>query len=142
MIGTLNRSEWYQLGYAYYKVEKFSPAISCFQNSVTEKDSISQNAQYHLADCYIRISHIEKNYQTSLQHFVKLKKNENFGSIVPYYIAQIFYLQGKYDSAIVYAKPLLDSANVKRIPELTKIIGESYYRTSRYAEAIPFLEKY
>ncbi|HEY4800644.1 MAG TPA: tetratricopeptide repeat protein, partial [Bacteroidia bacterium] len=132
-------SEFYfKRGYSYFEVENTEKAKKDFFEIKDIDNKYAAPATYYFA----HISYLEKNYQTALLHFSKLKKNENFGPIVPYYIAQIFYLQGKYDSAIVYAKPLLDSATAKRAPELTKIIGESYYRTDRYKESLPYLKKY
>nr|MBA3705867.1 tetratricopeptide repeat protein [Bacteroidota bacterium] len=88
------------------------------------------------------IAYSEKNYETALLDFAALQTNETFGSVVSYYIAQIYYLQGRYETVIMYAPPLLDSADSKLAPQIARIIGESYYRTARYKEAIPYLKRY
>ena len=132
-------SEFYfKRGYSYFEEDNMEKAKKDFFEIKDIDNKYAAPATYYFG----HISYLDKNYQTALLHFSKLKRNENFGPIVPYYIAQIFYLQEKYDSTIVYAKPLLDSATAKRAPELTKIIGESYYRTNRYKESLPYLEKY
>ncbi|NJK94108.1 MAG: tetratricopeptide repeat protein [Bacteroidales bacterium] len=41
-----------------------------------------------------------------------------------------------------YAPTLLDSVTEKRMAEMSRIIGESYYKLNKYGEAIPYLEKY
>jgi len=131
-------SEFYfKRGYSYFEEDSIEKAKKDFFEIKDIDNKYAAPATYYFGHA----SYLEKNYQTALEHFTKLKKNENFGSIVPYYIAQIFYLQQKYDSAIAYATPLLDSTS-KRVLELTKIIGESYYRTSRYKECLPYLVKY
>lgn len=131
-------SEFYfKRGYSYAEEDSIEKSKKDFFEIKDVDNKYAAPATYYFGHA----SYVEKNYQTALEHFTKLKKNENFGSIVPYYIAQIFYLQQKYDSAIAYATPLLDSTS-KRVLELTKIIGESYYRTSRYKESLPYLEKY
>jgi len=131
-------SEFYfKRGYSFFEEDSTQSAKKDFFEIKDVDNKYAVPATYYFG----HISYHEKNYQTALQHFNKLKRNENFGPIVPFYIAQIFYLQQKYDSAIAVATPLLDST-VKRVTELTKIIGESYYRTNRYKEALPFLEKY
>jgi len=92
---------------------------------------------------YSHIAYKQKNYETALQGFLNLAQDENFGPIVPYYITQIYYIQGKYPEAVKYATPLLtDSTNIKRLPEIIRIIGESDYRTGKFAEAIPYLKKF
>src|ERR1051326_4489608 len=131
-------SEFYfKRGYSFFEEDSVAQAKKDFFEIKDIDNKYAAPATYYFG----HIAYIEKNYQTALQHFSKLKNNSSFGIIVPYYIAQIFYLQEKYDSAIVYATPLLDSTS-RRVLELTKIIGESYYRTARYKEALPLLEKY
>jgi TolA-binding protein len=131
-------SEFYfKRGYSYFEEDSIQKAKKDFFEIKDIDNKYAAPSTYYFG----HISYTEKNYQTALQHFNKLKRNENFGSIVPFYIAQIFFLQQKYDSAIAYATPMLDSTS-KRVLELTKIIGESYYRTLRYKESLPYLEKY
>jgi tetratricopeptide (TPR) repeat protein len=36
----------------------------------------------------------------------------------------------------------LDSTSTKRAPEISRLIGDSYYKTDRFEAAIPYLEKY
>lgn len=131
-------SEFYfKRGYSYFEEDSIEQAKKDFFEIKDIDNKYAAPATYYFG----HISYLEKNYQTALLHFLKLQKNETFGAIVPYYIAQLFYLQAKYDSAIAYAIPLLDSTS-RRITELNKIIGESYYRTARYSDALPYLEKY
>jgi TolA-binding protein len=129
---------YFKCGYSFFEENKFTEAKKEFYEIKDVDNKYAASAKYY----YAHIAYAEKNYETALTDFIKLKRNETFGSIVPYYIAQIFYLQEKYDSVITYAPALLDSANTKRAPEIAKIVGESYYRTSRYKEAIPYLKKY
>lgn len=129
---------YFKRGYGYLEQDKFEKAKNDFYEIKDVDTKYTGPANYY----YAHIAYIEKSYETALQVFLKLSTNENFGPVVPYYIAQLYYLQGKYDSVISYAPPLLDSANTKRAPEIAKIIGEAYYRTLRFNEAIPFLKKY
>jgi len=131
-------SEFYfKRGYSYLEEDSIEKAKKDFFEIKDVDNKYAAPATYYFG----HISYAEKNYQTALQHLHKLKRNENFGPIVPYYIAQIYYLQQKYDSTIAYATPLLDSTS-KQVVELTRIVGESYYRTYRYKESLPYFEKY
>jgi TolA-binding protein len=129
---------YFKRGYSYFTSEKITEAKKDFYEIKDVDNKYAPSAKYY----YAHIAYSEKNYETALIDFAKLKQNETFGAVVPYYIAQIFYLQAKYDSVIAYAPALLDSANTKRAPEIARILGESYYRTNKYKEAIPFLKKY
>ncbi len=129
---------YFKRGYCYFEGNKYPEAKKDFNEIKDVDNKYAAAAKYYNA----HISYSEKNYETALTDFLKLQKNETFGSIVPYYIAQIYYLQNKYEQVIAYAPPLLDSTEAKLVPQIARIIGESYYRTSRYKEAIPYLKKY
>lgn len=129
---------YFKCGYSYFVMNDFEKAVKCFYEI---KDSDSEYADASLY-YYSHINYGNQNYETALIGFKKLTNNEQFVPIMPYYIAQIYYLQEKYDAVIEYAPKILDSATTKRGPEIARIIGESYYRTNRFKEAIPYLEMY
>lgn len=132
-------SEFYfKRGYAHYQLGHIDSAKKDFFEIREIKSKYSPAANYY----YSHIAYTEGNYETALQGFLKLQEDPMFGSVTPWYIAQIYYLQGKYNEVISFAPPLLDSADTKRKAEIAHLIGASYYRTSRYREAIPFLEKH
>ncbi len=132
-------SEFYfKLGYSYFMTKDYDKSGKAFYEIKDTDSKYSIPAIYY----YAHISYINKNYETALQGFLKLKENELFGPIVPYYIVQIYYLQKKYDEIIDYAPAVLDSATTKRTPEIARIIGEAYFNTKKYNEAIPYLELY
>ncbi|MFN4234149.1 MAG: tetratricopeptide repeat protein [Bacteroidia bacterium] len=129
---------YFKLGYSYFEEGNFKEASKKFYEIKDIDTRYTAPARYYF-------SHIEyqnKNYETALQGFLKLKNDATFGSVVPYYIVQIYFYQQKYDEVIAYAPALLDSANVKRSTEITRILAESYFKTNRFEEAIPWFEKY
>lgn len=129
---------YFKRGYSYFMENKLTEAKKDFNEIKDIDNKYASSAKYYFA----HIAYTEKNYETALKDFLLLQKNQTFGSVVPFYIAQIYYLQGKYNEVISYAPALLDSVNTKRAPEIARILGESYYRTNRYSEAIPYLKKY
>jgi tetratricopeptide (TPR) repeat protein len=81
-------------------------------------------------------------YQTALEGFMRLKEDETFGGMVPFYIVQILYMQKDYDGILSMAPDLLKSAGKTRAVELYRFIGDAYYSKENYKEALPYLEKY
>lgn len=133
------KAEYYfKLGYCYFVNAEYDKAEKAFYEIKDIPNTYHSPALYF----YSHIAYTKKNYETALNGFDKLKDDETFSPIVPYYISQIYYLQQKYDMVISYAPVVLDSANTRRAPEIARIIGESYYKTNRFKEAIPYLEKY
>ena len=51
------------------------------------------------------INYEKGNHETALIGFKKLENDENFGKVVPSYIAEILFLQGKYDELNAYVGP-------------------------------------
>ena len=51
--GKWNNTDYYQLGYTYYKQNDFQNAVKNFNKIIDDKNSFSQNAYYHLAECYL-----------------------------------------------------------------------------------------
>lgn len=129
---------YFKRGYCSFINEKYAEAKKDFYEIKDVDNKYALSAKYY----YAHIAYYEKNYETALKEFLKLQKNETFGAVVPFYIAQIYYLQGKYNEVITYAPALLDSLNNKRSPEIARILGDSYFRTSRYNEAITYLKKF
>lgn len=132
-------SEFYfKRGYSHYSLGHIDSAKKDFFEIREINSKYSPSANYY----YSHIAYTEGNYETALQGFLKLQEDPVFGPVTPWYIAQIYYLQGKYAEVIAYAPPMLDSADTKKVPEIAHMIGASYYRTNRYREAIPFLQKH
>jgi len=141
-IYDLNEEElsefYFKRGYSHYALGQIDSAKKDFYE-IREIDSkYSASANYY----YSHIAYTEGNYEIALQGFLKLQEDPVFGPLMPWYIAQIYYLQGKYEQVIAFAPPLLDSSDTKKVPEIAHIIGASYYRLNRYKEAIPFLLKH
>lgn len=128
----------FEAGYSYFMQEKYDKARLHFYEIKDIDTKYTAPALYY----YSHIAYIQKNYETALEGFLRLREDETFAPIVPYYITQIYFLQKKYDKVIEYAPPLLDSVVEKRVGEMSRMIGESYYRLGKYNESLPYLEKY
>jgi tetratricopeptide (TPR) repeat protein len=127
---------WFKYGYSLFMIEKYDEAKLKFYEVKDSDTEYAIPATYY----YSHIAYREGNFQVALDGFNKIKHDENFRKVVPYYITQIYYRQKKYDDVIDYGTAVFDSVAESRKVEFSKIIGDSYYRKQRYAEAIPFFE--
>ena len=100
--------------------------------------TFSDASKYYWA----HINYLEGKYDLALQEFVKIEKTPQYAAIIPFYKAQIYFAQEKYEQVIEIAPPLMDRATAERKVELSKIIGVSYYQLKQYKEAIPYIENY
>jgi len=138
----LSKDDWdeyyFKLGYAYYMVNDFDKSGKAFFNVKDGDSKYASASQYY----YAHMMYVSKNYETALTCFKKLQQSDAFAPVAPYYITQIYYLQGKYDEVLKYAPPLMDSASTKSAMEIGRMIGESYYKQGNYKEAIPYIRDY
>lgn len=128
----------FKLGYAYFEEEQFPEAKNAFYEV---KDSVSQYGTPSLY-YYSHLCYKDGSYQTALEGFEKLMSDTRFKTVVPYYITQIYYLQGKYQEVTEFAPAHIDSMKVGDQIEMNHLIGDSYYKIGKFDEAVPFLEVY
>ncbi|MDD4150080.1 MAG: tetratricopeptide repeat protein [Bacteroidales bacterium] len=134
-----DQSEYFfKLGFSHFARNDFDRAAKSFYESKDDTNIYGPMSLYF----YSHIKYISEQYQTALLGFIELEKQPAFASIAPFYISQIYFLQEKYDELIKYTPNLLDSADGIRAGEMSKLLGTAYYRTGKYAEAIPYLNEY
>ncbi len=77
-----------------------------------------------------------------MQGFTRLLSTETFGPVVPYYITQIYFIQGKFSEVVKNAPALLqDTANIQKEGEINRMIGESYFNLKDFANALVYFKK-
>ncbi len=91
---------------------------------------------------FSHIAYEQKMYETAMEGFMRLKNDETFGDVVPFYIVQMLYLKKDYDGILNTAPELLKSAGQARAIEIYRFIGDAYYNKGNFAEALPYLEKF
>lgn len=52
--GKWNNTDFYQLGYAYYKQQLYDDALIWFTKIIDGNNAVSQNAYYHMGECYLK----------------------------------------------------------------------------------------
>lgn len=138
-VNKTEKSEFlFKLGYANFQELHMTEARSAFFEIKGDSSQYAAPALYYFS----HIAYNDKSYQVALDGFLALTKHERFSKVVPYYIAQIYYLQGRYEEVTAYAPTILDSSNVVNQTDLNHIIGDAYYRTGKYKDAVPYLEAY
>lgn len=134
-----DRSEYsFKSGYCYFDQKDYQRAISYFQEILNFEGQYAIDSRYY----YGYIQYLNGNYETALSHFLNLREERAYKGIVPFYIAQIYYLQEKYEEVVDFAPGLLKQADQDQRTEIVRIIGDAQFRLKRYADAIPYLEQY
>lgn len=141
-VNQLSKNEafeyYYKLGYSRFQIEDYDKALLNFEAIKDQKNIYQAAATYYFA----HISYLKKNYEVALQHFLSIQKEKAFSRLIPFYVAQIYYLQGKYQEAVDYAEPIVDTLKGKNVPLVRRLLAESYFELKNDAKAISNYEAY
>ena len=142
--GTMNAAEQsevnFRLGYAYFVQKDFEQAKQYFQYSRSNQGEFYYPTNYYLGI----IQFFEGNYDLATEQFRIAEKSPEYKPYIPYYLAQIYFAQRRYDELVAYAAPLLESggASLRNRKEIEQLLGQAYFERRDYALARPLLENY
>mgnify|MGYP001216222938 FL=1 len=129
---------FFRYGYSLYSKGEPGKALVMFSEIKDIDTEYTPPALYY----YSQIAYEQKMYRSAMEGFMKLKDDETFGSVVPFYIVQILYIDKDYDGILKVAPELLKSAGKERSIELYRFIGDAHYNKGNFAEALTYLRKY
>ena len=128
----------YQTGYSQLMEGNNNEAATEFYAIKDGNSFYSKPATYYWA----HVMYLDENYESALQGFSKLNGDPAYSRVIPLYVSHIYYKQQKYDEVVKYTTSIIDDVEPDHKPELSKIIGDSYFHLRDYASAIPYLETY
>ncbi|MEN9547491.1 MAG: hypothetical protein RIR12_82 [Bacteroidota bacterium] len=128
-------------GYSYFTLQRFAAAKPLF-NTIR---GIKEDPNYIEANYYYGfLAFKDAQYKEALAAFKIVENEKAYETVVPYYIAQIYYIQGKKDESINYIQNKLNAgANTQFYDlELKQLLGHAYFEKKEYTKALPYLEDY
>ncbi len=139
--GKWSNTDFYQLGYAYYKQNNFEKAISEFNKIVTGNNALAQNAYYHLGESYINLGKKQEAlnaFRNASQMIFDSKIQED---------AWLNYAKISYDIGNAYeSAPQVLTEYLEKYPnssfknEIETLLIDSYITSKNYKEALKLLE--
>jgi tetratricopeptide (TPR) repeat protein len=130
----------FEKAYCHFNLKEFSEAKPLFN----EIHQVPTGKYYIPANYYYGfISYYDREYGIALKAFRMVENYEAYKTVVPYYIAEIYYFQGKKEEALNYGEKILDQ-NIKQYydAQLRLLIGQIYFERRDYKKALPLLEAY
>ena len=129
----------FERAYCYFNLKRFTDAKPLFnevQQLTSSKYYISANYYYGF------ISYFDRRYEEALKSFKLVEKVEEYKRIVPYYIAEIYYLQNKKDLSLKFSESIVDKRELYYESELKLLMGQINFEKGNYSKALPLLEYY
>jgi len=143
-IANLSNSEiaakQFHQGYSYFTLQRFEQAKPLF-NSIRQ---VKDDANYVDANYYYGfLAFRDRQYNEALQSFKIVENEPAYATVVPYYVAQIYYIQNKKEDALKYAEQKIKTGKTQFYDvEMKQLLGHSYFERKEYDKALPYLEAY
>jgi len=128
----------YKNGYANMMTDNLELAVKEFYSVKDANNLYSKPATYYWA----HIMYLNEKYDEALEGFKKLNNDPTYSKVIPLYVSHIYYKQKKYSEVVNYTAPIIKDVEEENKPELSKIVGDSYFHLGQYEKAIPYLETY
>jgi tetratricopeptide (TPR) repeat protein len=129
----------FRMAYSYFHLKRFAQAKPLF-NTIRQ---IPSDPHYLDANYYYGfIAYADKEYNEALSSFEKVQNHPEYGQIVPFYMASIYYFRGQKDKAIGIAEEAMKKKNLLYDLELKQLLGHAYFEKQEYKKALPYLEEY
>jgi tetratricopeptide (TPR) repeat protein len=129
----------FQIGYSNFAMERWKEAISSFKRVVSDP----ANKYYGPGYYYLGMSHYkESNYKEALNSFKAIEGMKSYQHLVPFHIAQIYFIQKNYDEVIRYGLPKYGDVQIKNKKELGQLIGQSFFEKKEFSKALPYFQAF
>lgn len=135
--GVIGREENYLIGFSLYRLARYAEAADRFRAASGADDALTQNASYHLADCYIRLGDRVRAKQS-----FALASNDTFDAQIAQYAlfnyGKIEYEEGGgvFNEAINILTRYVESyPNGENIEEAKVLLIAAYYNSRDYDAA-------
>lgn len=140
--GKWSNTDYYILGYCFYKTNDFENAISQFNKIIDGQDFVAQNAYYHLGESYLKTN----KKQQALNAFKNASEMDFDQKITE--DAALNYARLSYDIGNAYQSvPEILTNFREKYPnnasktEIETLLISSYITSKNYPEAMVLLEK-
>ncbi len=130
----------FEKAYCHFNLKQFSEAKPLF-NEITQ---LPKNKYYIPANYYYGFLCMrDRQYNEALKSFKLVESVEEYQGVVPYYIAEIYYFQGKKEEALRYGESVLARGNsLIYEKEMKLLMGQLYFEKKDFTKALPLLEYY
>lgn len=130
----------FEKAYCYFNLKQFDEAKPLFD----EVHQLPKNKYYIPANYYYGfLCYRDRQYNEALKAFKLVETMDEYKGVVPYYIAEIYYFQGKKDEALRYGESVLArGGSLVYDKEMKLLMGQLHFERKEFSKALPLLEFY
>ncbi|NKI27320.1 tetratricopeptide repeat protein [Arenibacter sp. 6A1] len=140
--GKWNNTDYYLLGYSHYQQGEYAKAVQQFNKIIDGNSSVSQNAYYHLAECYLKIDKKQEALNafrnaSQMDFSADIQKDANLN-----YARLSYEIGNAYESVPKVLTDYLEKyPNDKNKEEMQALLVDSYITSKNFKGALELLEK-
>ncbi len=140
--GKWNNTDYYLLGYAYCKQKDYKDAVTYFNRIIETKNNVSQNAYYHLAQCYLNLDK-KVAALNAFKSASEMNFNNNITEDASLHYAKLSYEEGNpYKSVALILQDFLKTyPKSSHYVEINKLVVTSFLHEQNYQGALDYLTK-
>jgi len=130
----------FELAYCYFNEQRFDQALPLFAAIKELPDN-----KYYLAGNYYYglLAYNNKDYKNALRSFDRIKQQDAYKDIVPYYQAEINYFLGEPDKVLSISNSYLrKKGDLFYRKEMQLLTAQTLFEQKKYKEALPYFEYY
>ena len=128
----------FRMGYSFFVNKDFTNAKNNFKEIQNFENKYFYPTNYYLGLTYF----FEGNYSEAGKKFRVVEKSSRYKPHIPFYLAQIYFAEARYDELISYAEPRVKDPKITKRKEVQQLIGQAYFELEDYQRALPYLEEY
>lgn len=139
----LTPKESYQLAFSYLSTEEYEKSIPYFEDAVAAKDTLSQNALYHIGICHLKTGN--KNFAaTSFREASKMTFDKSIADKALFNYVKIVYETGfdPYNEALSSLQQFIkDNPKSEYLDEGYSYLAKLFLSTNNYKQALEVINE-
>ncbi len=142
--GEMDRDVNYLMGFSLYRMTRYDEAVEYLRRASGADDSLTQNASYHLADCYLRLG----DKRSAMQAFA-LAANDDYDARIAqdalfnYGKLQYELGEGRFNETInVLTRYITKYPDSDRTLEARNLLIAAYYNSHNYDAAYEAIKSF
>lgn len=129
----------FELAYCYFNLGDFEKAEMLFSAIKEIEGKYYDAGNYY----YGLLAYNSGRHDNALQSFMRIVDNDEYKSVVPYYVAEIQYFKGNKQKALKDALKLISKKDkIYYHNELHLLVAQIYFEQEQFTEALPYFEYY
>jgi TolA-binding protein len=128
----------FKLGISYYQTRQLNQALTFFDRVKGGGSDWATDAYYYAAV----VAFQNGNYFRATADFQQAAKSDKYKNQVPYYLANIYLKEEKYELLASYTAEVLDMPRLSNRIDLLLLSAEAQYHLKNYAQAASQYEAY